>query len=231
MKIMDYFIAEKKKLTTDIIVSKFGNLGPNGEVYNKVKTGFAKRIFELGVHGWDHIQYSQLTEQQQKDHFNQANNKLQSLLGTKSRIFGAPYNEFNSATIKAMAGSGLNILSTSYSYESSTTNPYKVSTSYPTANSMIQLSEVNITESLLGQQQYVKKRIYHLPFDISLLSLRDQGYSGDALVQKVISMVDSNTAKYGFSVIVLHPSDVALYNTSTNQWSNSVDSAKFQSTC
>lgn len=34
--ISDHFIAEEKRLTTDIIANEFGNLGPNGEIYSKV---------------------------------------------------------------------------------------------------------------------------------------------------------------------------------------------------
>lgn len=72
-----------------------------------------KKIFELAIHGLDHIKYSQLTEQQQKDHFDQANNKVMSLFGAKST---------NPSAIKAMAESGLDIISISYFYESSTTS-------------------------------------------------------------------------------------------------------------
>lgn len=61
----------------------------------------------------DHVKYSQLTEQQQKDHFDQANNKVMSLFGAKST---------NPSAIKAMAESGLDIISISYFYESSTTS-------------------------------------------------------------------------------------------------------------
>jgi peptidoglycan/xylan/chitin deacetylase (PgdA/CDA1 family) len=224
--IMNHFIAENKKLDNLMVLSKFGNSAPGGTVYNKVKEGFEKGLFELAIHGWNHIAHSQLTAEQQQNDFTQANNKLQSLFGTKSRIFGPPLNEFNSGTIKAMAGSGLDIFSTAYSYESRITNPYKVSTTYTTPNSIIQLSEVNTTESITGV--YEKERIYHVPYSVTLFGLIKSGYSGEALTQEVLRGVDSNIAKYGFSLVTLHPNDVASYNPSTGKWSNSVDPSKMQ---
>jgi peptidoglycan/xylan/chitin deacetylase (PgdA/CDA1 family) len=217
--IMDHFISENKKLSPDIVVSLFGNSAPNGLVFNKVEEGHDKGLFEIGVHGYRHVKHSELSLQEQRDDFTKAKNKLLSLLGDDARLFGAPYNEFNADTIRAMAESGLDIFSTSYYYERITTNPYKVSTSYTTDNSIIQLSEVTITDSQTGDN--IKRRIYHVPFDISLLDLTNKGYSGSALTQEVLRRAEINISKYGFAVVVLHPNDVA---TSTNQ----VDSNKFK---
>jgi peptidoglycan/xylan/chitin deacetylase (PgdA/CDA1 family) len=217
--IMNHFINENKKLSSDIIVSQFGNSGPNGLVFKTVEEGHDKGLFEIGIHGYEHVKHSELSLQKQKDDFTKAKNKLLSLLGDDARLFGAPFNWFNADTIKAMAESGLDIFSTSYYDERVTTNPYKVSTSYTTDNSIIQLSEVTITDSQTGG--HTKKRIYHVPFDISLLNLANKGYSGNALTQEVLRRAEINISKYGFAVVVLHPTDVG---TSTNQ----VNPNKFQ---
>jgi peptidoglycan/xylan/chitin deacetylase (PgdA/CDA1 family) len=224
--IMDHFISKNKKLSPDIVVSEFGNSAPNGLVFKKVKEGHDKGLFEIGVHGYRHVKHSELSLEAQKDDFTNAKNKLLSLLGDDARLFGAPYNEFNADTIKAMAESGLDIFSTSYSKESTTTNPYKVSTSYPTDNSIIQLSEVTITNTETGE--HTKKRIYHVPFDISLFNLINNGYSGNELTQEVLRRAENYISNYGFAVVVLHPNDVATYNSNTGTWSNKVDSNKFQ---
>jgi peptidoglycan/xylan/chitin deacetylase (PgdA/CDA1 family) len=218
-EIMNHFIRQNKKLSPDMVVSEFGNSAPNGLVFKKVKEGHDKGLFELGVHGYRHVRHSQLSLQEQTNDFTNAKNKLLSLLGDDARLFGAPFNEFNANTIKAMAQSGLDIFSTSYYYERITTNPYKVSTAYTTDNSIIQLSEVTITDSQTGEG--TKKRIYHVPFDISLLDLINKGYSGNALTQEVLRRAETNISKYGFAVVVLHPTDVAA---STNQ----VDPNKFK---
>jgi peptidoglycan/xylan/chitin deacetylase (PgdA/CDA1 family) len=218
-EIMNHFISKNKKLSPDMVVSQFGNSAPNGLVFKKVKEGHDKGLFEIGVHGYRHVKHSELSLQEQTNDFTNAKNKLLSLLGDDARLFGAPFNEFNADTIKAMAQSGLDIFSTSYYYERITTNPYKVSTSYTTDNSIIQLSEVTITDSQAGE--LTKKRIYHVPFDIALLDLTNRGYSGNALTQEVLRRAEINISKYGFAVVVLHPSDVAA---STNQ----VDPNKFK---
>src|SRR5919109_315737 len=224
--IMDHFISENKKLSPDIVVSEFGNSAPNGLVFNKVKEGHDKGLFEIGVHGYRHVKHSELSLQEQRDDFTNAKNKLLSLLGDDARLFGAPFNEFNADTIRAMAESGLDIFSTSYHYESTITNPYKVSTSYTTDNSIIQLSEVTITNTETGE--HTKKRIYHVPFDISLFNLINSGYSGNELTQEVLKRAENYISNYGFAVVVLHPNDVAPYNSNTDSWSNKVDSNKFQ---
>jgi peptidoglycan/xylan/chitin deacetylase (PgdA/CDA1 family) len=227
--IMDHFINESKKLILDIIVSEFGNSAPNGLVFKKVKEGHDKGLFEIGVHGNRHVRYSELSLQEQTDDFTNAKNKLLSLLGDDdARIFGAPYNEFNADTIKAMAESGLDILSTSYYYERNITNPYNVSSSYTTDNSVIQLSEVTITDSQTGE--HTKKRIYHVPFGISLLRLINDGYSGNELTQEVLRRAENYISNYGFAVVALHPTDVATYTNTggSTPYSNNVDSNKFQ---
>jgi peptidoglycan/xylan/chitin deacetylase (PgdA/CDA1 family) len=226
VSIMDQFISHDKQLNTDIIVSRIGNVGPSGKVLTKIQEGHQKGLFELGIHGWDHIKYWSLTEAQQRDHFTQANSKLQSLFGDKSRVFGAPFNAFDSNTIKAMAESGLDTLSTGYDEEAATTNIYKVSDSFTTDNSIIPLSEVTYNDPTTGQ--HIKREMYHVPFSVSILNLKSLGYSGDDLTNQVISMVKSNIAKYGFSLVILHPDDVAFYDSTKGANSNIVDSAKLQ---
>ncbi len=222
--IMDHFINKNKKLTPNIVVSEFGNPASNGLVFKKVKEGHDKGLFEIGIHGYRHLRYSELSLQEQRDDFTNAKNRLLSLLGNDdARLLGAPFNEFNADTIKAMAESGLDMLSSSYYYEQNTTNPYKVSTSYTTGNSIIQLSGFTITDSQTGE--HTRKRIYHVPFDISLQYLMKEGYSGNELTQEVLRRADINISKYGFAVIVLHPTDVSP---SINLVKNVVDPKKFQ---
>ncbi len=207
--ILGHFINENKKLIAAIIVNDFGNSESDGTVFAKVKEGYEKGLFELAIHGWNHIRYSELTEQQQKQDFMRANNKLLSLFGNKSSIFIPPFNAFSSDTIKAMAESGLDTLSTSYFEEDKTSNPYKLTNLSVTNNSKIQLSQIKVNNP--DSMQIINKTIYHVPYDIALLGLIKSGYSGENLTQKVLSDVNKNIARYGFSVITLHPSDFATY--------------------
>ncbi|HEU4446508.1 MAG TPA: polysaccharide deacetylase family protein [Nitrososphaeraceae archaeon] len=225
LAILDHFIAENKKLVPAIILDRFGNLAPDGAVYLKVKEGYNKGLFEPAIHGVKHIKYSGLTKEQQKEDFTKANNKLQLLLGGQSRIFVPPFNQFDSNTLKALAESGLDIISTSYREENKTLNPYKISAPFTTNYSNIDLSVVNVSEP--GRRQ-TSQVIYHIPFNISLLDLTRRGYSGENLTDKVLSSTESNIAEYGFSIIVLHPNDFATFNSSTGSYGNSIDTVKMQ---
>ncbi len=168
--IMQHFIDRNHKLSAEIVVNDFGNSGTRVNVFKTVKQGYDSGLFELGIHGWNHVSHSQLTEQQQKDDFARAKNKLISLFNDANlRLFVPPFNEFNSGTIKAMAENKLDIFSTSYSSERATTNTYKVSNSLETHNSIIQLSEVTVFDNDAGQ--YQKRRVSHIPFDISLFAM------------------------------------------------------------
>ena len=224
--ILDHFIIENKKLVVAIILDKFGNNASNGIVYAKVKEGFDKSLFELAIHGWNHTRYSELTEGQQREDFIKTNNKLLLLFGNKSRIFVPPFNEFNHETIRAMAESGLDIFSTSYYQENITSNPYKISNLSVTNKSNIQLSEVIINDS--GSKQTLKETIYHAPYNTALLHLTREGYAGGNLTDKVLSNVDKNIDKYGFSVITLHPTDFAVFNSTTGKHTKYIDPIKFQ---
>ena len=122
---MQHFIERNHKLSAEIVVNNFGNSGTSGNVLKTVKQGYDSGLFELGIHGFNHVSHSQLTEQQQKDDFAKAKNKLVSLFSDPNvRLFLPPLNEFNSGTIKAMAENKLDIFSTSYSSERATTNKY-----------------------------------------------------------------------------------------------------------
>jgi peptidoglycan/xylan/chitin deacetylase (PgdA/CDA1 family) len=224
--ILGHFIDKGKKLVTAIIVNRFGNLASDGTVYAKVKEGYDKGLFQLAIHGWNHVRYSNLTEEQQKQDIINSNNKLLSLFGNKSRIFAPPFNAFDSDTIEAVAESGLNIFSASVDEEAKTINPYKLSTLLTTNNSKLGLSEVNATSS--DGRLPLMKEIYHIPFSTSLLDLMRRGYSGQNLIERILSDVNRNIASQGFSVINLHPTDFATFNASSGSYRNEVDPFKFQ---
>lgn len=227
--IMQYFIERNHKLSAEIVVNDFGNSGTSGNVYRTVKQGYDSGLFELGIHGFEHVRHSQLSAEQQKNDFARAKNKLIMLFNDPNlRLFVPPFNDFNSDTIKAMAENELDIFSTSYSSERRTPNVYKVSNSFETDNSIIQLSEVTVFDN--DTSQYLKRRVYHVPFDISLFNMiPPRGtLSGQSLVDSVLSKVATQISNTGFAVITLHPTDIATYNSASGRWSNSVDGAKFQ---
>jgi hypothetical protein len=90
------------------------------------------------------------------------------------------------------------------------------------------LSEVTIFDNDTGQ--YLKRRVYHVPFEISLFNMIQpiETLSKQNLVDAGISKVDTQITNNGFAEITVPPTDIASYNSDTRSWSNSVDDAKFQ---
>lgn len=76
---MQHFIEKNHKLSAEIVVNNFGNLGTSGNVFKTVKQGYDSGLFELGIHGWDHVRYSQLSAEQRRNDFAKSKNKLRSL--------------------------------------------------------------------------------------------------------------------------------------------------------
>jgi peptidoglycan/xylan/chitin deacetylase (PgdA/CDA1 family) len=227
--LLQHFITNNHKLGTEIIVNNFGNLGTSATVFNTVKQGYDQGLFEVGIHGFKHVRHSQLTEEQQSTDLGNAKIKLKSLFNDPNlRVFTPPFNDFNSDTIKAMAENSLDIFSTSYSTERTTTNIYKISNSFQTDNSIIQLSEVTVFDNDTGQ--HFKRRVYHVPYDISLFNLIEPTgtLSGQSLIDAVLSKVATQIANTGFAVVTLHPTDIAPYDSGSRSWSNGVSNTKFQ---
>lgn len=67
-----------------------------------------------------------------------------------------------------------------------------------------------------------------MPFNTSLLGLAREGYEGQALVAEDLSRVNTNSSKYGYSVIVLHPTGFAAVDPVTGELVNQTDPEKLQ---
>jgi len=214
--IMHYFLVENRPLSVEIIVSNFGDSYPHGKIYNKTLEGYKAGLFEIGIHHWARERYNATDYDTQVSLLNQSNDKLQKLFGARSTLFAPPKNEFNADTIRAMANAGITTFSTTYHEERATTNPYKVSAAYDTGKALIHLSKVNGT------------KIYHVPVGISYLGLTKMGYSGENMTGELVRRAEANIGKYGYSIIALHPTDLAIIDPSTGNPVNQVDPAKFQ---
>ncbi|MGB8035854.1 MAG: polysaccharide deacetylase family protein, partial [Nitrososphaeraceae archaeon] len=110
---MNLFISKNQSLSLGLIMHNIGN---DSKIIDKVGEGYHKGLFELALHGWDHIDYSKLTEQEQQYSLQKANEKMKHLFGSTSNIFIPPNDPFNNDTLKAMSRLGIQILS-SVEYE------------------------------------------------------------------------------------------------------------------
>lgn len=105
---MNLFISKDKPLSLGLIMNETGN---NPRVVGKVGQGSQIGLFELGIHGWNHIDHTELSKNEQKSDIKMSNEKMERIFGNSSDIFIPPYGYFNNATITAMSELGIRVLS------------------------------------------------------------------------------------------------------------------------
>jgi peptidoglycan/xylan/chitin deacetylase (PgdA/CDA1 family)/3D (Asp-Asp-Asp) domain-containing protein len=189
---MDLFMSKNQSLSLGVIMNGIGN---DSKVINKVHEGEQKGLFELALHGWNHVDYTKLSEQEQKATLIKANEKMQRLFGHTSKIFITPLETFNNDTIKAMSQIGLRILSAGPSAE----NSFDQNESVFTTDRKINANEIKQTSA---------ETVYHLPTTITYKDFQN-GEWIKIPFREILSIVDNNIQKYGYAVIVLHPQDLA----------------------
>jgi peptidoglycan/xylan/chitin deacetylase (PgdA/CDA1 family) len=187
---MNLFISKNQSLTLGLIMNYMPNSN-DSKIISKVHEGEQKGLFELALHGWNHVDYTKLSEQEQKDTLIQANEKMQGLFGHKSNIFITPLDRFNNATIKAMSQLGLRILSSGAKAE----------------NNFGQNKSVFIDDGKINNNE-TRQVVYHLPTTITYHDFINGTWIKIPL-KDILAAVDNNIAKYGYAVIVLHPQDFA----------------------
>src|SRR5918912_3257540 len=104
---MDLFLSGNHSLTLGIIMGAIGN---DSDIVNKVRDGSQRGLFELAIHGWNHTDYTKLSEEKQRSSLYDANRKMVELFGKASQIFIPPYDQFNSDTLTAMSQVDLNLI-------------------------------------------------------------------------------------------------------------------------
>jgi hypothetical protein len=78
LAVMEQFASRNQSLTVGIIMNSIGN---DSEIVNKVKQENERGLFELAVHGWNHIDYTKLSEEEQRNSLYDSNRKMNALFG------------------------------------------------------------------------------------------------------------------------------------------------------
>lgn len=65
---------------------------------------------EIGNHGYNHIDYSQLSYEKNKEEILKANNVIEEIIGIRPNLFGPPSGAFNDNTVKAAKDLGSKII-------------------------------------------------------------------------------------------------------------------------
>ncbi len=88
-----------------------GNFGSDPQLLNLTRTGVKAGLFEIGIHGWQHVSVLNETEAQQTGEMRMAEDKLSSIFGTQIRAFVPPGGWYNLGTVGAMHATGLTLMS------------------------------------------------------------------------------------------------------------------------
>jgi len=183
VSLMDQFISQNQSISLGLIMHRIVSTSP---VVEKIKEGKQKGLFELDLHGWDHVDYSQLSKEEQLGTLQQASDKMNTIFGQRSQVFIPPYNKFNGDTIGVLQSVGVRIFSSDTSADK---NPYFVANGLNEGRSDVTL--------------------YHLP---AMTSFKDDNGNGTWIkvpIQTILNDVDDSVNRYGYAVVLLHPQNFA----------------------
>jgi peptidoglycan/xylan/chitin deacetylase (PgdA/CDA1 family)/3D (Asp-Asp-Asp) domain-containing protein len=207
---MDIFLSKNQSLSLGLIMNSTGN---DSKIINKVKDGFDRGLFELALHVYNHVDYTNLTEEEQRKSLEMANAKLDSIFGIKTLIFIAPDGTFNNDTIKAMEQNGINVLGSAVYSE----NAFDGGKSIFNASNISKIRS-NMTTDKQQQQQ---PSVFHVPESVSFEDYKDGKWIKNS-INSLIGNVTNYINKYGYAVIVIHPQDFVKL-ASNNTFVNIVD--------
>jgi peptidoglycan/xylan/chitin deacetylase (PgdA/CDA1 family) len=182
---MNQFLSKNQSLTLGIIMDGIGN---DTEIVNKVREGSNSGLFELAVHGWNHTDYTKLSEEAQRKSLEDSNRKMMELFGKRSEIFIPPLNAFNDDTINAVQLANMTILdANSSSFEE------------------LQLKGDSESQTL-SSVQIPTKDFFYMPSTISFKDYyQDQPIKNS--VQDIFNNVSQSISANGYAVIIIHPQD------------------------
>ena len=184
---MQLFLSKNQTLSLALIMGWIGN---DSKVISKVQEGVSKGLFELGIHGWDHTDYRKLTQKEQRNSLELANEKMKLLFGKESEIFIPPDGEFNNDTIKVMSQLGFRIISSGMWAEEN----------FDQGKSIF-----NATDKV-QEYESLREQISHVPATISFKDYSNGKWIKNS-IQNILNNATHSIYKYGYAVIVIHPQD------------------------
>ena len=198
--VMNLFIAEHEPITLGIVMN---HIGRNPALMEKILDGLDKGLFELALHGYDHLYYTKLSPQEQLDQLSYANQRMRDLFGKPSNVFIPPYDFFNKYTIGAMTKLGIKIISAgdwdySVKFGNSQYNIFHAN------DVVIGKDNNNNNNNNNSSKAHNTNQVIHIP--------RDTGFESFDAPQpillptgKILNDTISHIQKFGYSVIVMHP--------------------------
>jgi peptidoglycan/xylan/chitin deacetylase (PgdA/CDA1 family) len=204
---MDLFISKNQSLSLGLIMNMMGN---DTKLINKIREGYQKGLFELALHGWDHIDHTELSENEQKDSLHKTNEKMKHIFGNTSKIFIPPLDKFNNSTLKSMSVLGIQILS---------------STGYAEARFNNNRS-ILVADGKTYSDNISNTTMYHIPGTILFKQYANNSWNKTPL-DKILNAVSENIEKYGYAVVVIHPQDFVKVD-ENGEYGNIVDESEIK---
>jgi peptidoglycan/xylan/chitin deacetylase (PgdA/CDA1 family) len=219
-------MSKGQKLSLGLIMHIVGN---DSKVVDKIKTGLDKGLFELDAHGWDHINYTKLNQNEQKQSLYNASSKMERLFGIRPVVFIPPFDTFNNNTISAMKKNGMMIVSSGLHEE----NIFDQNRSIFNANhASVNNNSIMPPQKLLNSKENnvinnnkTASVVYHLPGTIFFKDFQNGKWVKTPLVD-ILGNSSRNIAKYGYAIVVLHPQDFANTSNGTTMLINSVNNTE-----
>jgi hypothetical protein len=81
---LSHFFSKGQPLSLNVVTHDIGN---NLRIKGKVGKRSQKGLFELWLHGWNHINYTILSESEQRSPLKEANEKMNRMFDDSSDIF------------------------------------------------------------------------------------------------------------------------------------------------
>ena len=208
---MNLFLSKHIPLSLAIIMNSIGN---DSQVVDKIREGSKgpNALFELTLHGWDHVNYADLSEKEQTDTLKKANDKMLQLFGNKSNIFVTPYGSFDADTNQAMNNVGVHILSAELVNEEKFDGNASISYANGFSDSISKIQYVpnnnnNNNRAISYDQNPTPGLVYHFPAMSFFYEHEDGSPAIKTPIQQILVETKNNIQKYGYSVILFHPQD------------------------
>lgn len=207
--LMDKFIDKGLILSVGMIMHATGN---DSSIVNKVSEGYKKGLFELAIHGWDHIDYTKLGKAEQMVSLFKANEKMQRLFGNTSDVLIPPFNEFNNDTISAMAEAQVNVLSSSLNQEERFDQGGNIYMDKETKNNYTSSSTLFTSDTNNGIKLKLNK-IIHLPETNEFERYQNHTWM-EIPVHEILRDTLESINDYGYAIITLQPQSFIKTNSS-----------------
>jgi peptidoglycan/xylan/chitin deacetylase (PgdA/CDA1 family) len=209
--LLNHLMSKNVKVSAGVIMNFVGNDKTITDLVTKAK---ASGNFELANHGWNHVDYRNLTAQDQHDTLQNGDSKMNALWGVSPTTFITPFNVYNEDTLAALQALNMKVISAEFDGElPSVYNPDD-----PTS------ADNQIFKAIPNSHIVDSNGVAHLPQGIGYHTFGDGSDGGvKTPLSTIESSIDNQIASYGYAVITLHPQDFAVVDGS-NQPTNQISS-------